>query len=94
MTWENQRYGVKGQRKKTTFTGVKTMINGQELVSILIYLAIWGCILYVLWWALGKLALGEPWTKIGTVALVILTVVVLLNLLLGFVGTPLVSWRR
>lgn len=70
------------------------MINGQELVSILIYLVVWGCVLYVLWWGLGKIGPPEPFMKIGTVVLVVLTVIVLLNLLFGFAGTPLISWRR
>jgi hypothetical protein len=70
------------------------MINGQELVSILIYLVVWGLVLYVLWWGIGKVGLPEPFGKIATVVLVLLTVVVLLNLLFGFTGTPLISWRR
>lgn len=69
------------------------MISGQELLSILLYLVVWGLILYVCWWGLGRLGLPEPFGKIGTVILVILTVVVLLNLLLGFVGTPLIRWK-
>jgi hypothetical protein len=70
------------------------MISGQELVSVLIYLVIWGLILYVLWWGIGKIGLPEPFGKIAIVVLVVLTVLVLLNLLLGFAGTPLITWRR
>jgi hypothetical protein len=70
------------------------MINGQELVSVLVYLVVWGLILYVLWWGIGRVGLPEPFAKIATVVLVLLTVVVLLNLLFGFTGTPLISWRR
>ena len=69
------------------------MINGNELMSILIYLIVWGLILYVLWWGLGRIGLPEPFAKIGTIVLVVLTVIVLLNLLMGFVGTPLVRFR-
>jgi hypothetical protein len=70
------------------------MISGEQLVSVLLYLVIWGLILYVLWWGIGKIGLPEPFGKIAIVVLVILTVLVLLNLLLGFAGTPLVTWRR
>lgn len=70
------------------------MISGETLISVLIYLVIWGLVLYVLWWGLGKLGLPEPFGKIATVVLVLLTVVVLLNLLFGFAGPPLISWRR
>lgn len=70
------------------------MIAGTGLVSVLVYLVVWGLILYVLWWAIGKLALPEPFAKIATVCLVVLTVVVLLNLLVGFAGPPLIVWHR
>ena len=58
------------------------------MIELLIYLVVWGLVLYVLWWAIGALALPEPFSKIATVLLVILTVAVLLNLLFGFVETP------
>ena len=70
------------------------MIAGNELIYVLEYLVIWGLILYVLWWALGKIAPPEPFMKIGTVVLVLLTVFVLINLLMGFTGTPLLNFRR
>jgi uncharacterized membrane protein YhdT len=69
------------------------MISGQELLSVLLYLVVWGLVLYVLWWGIGRLGLPEPFSKVATVVLVVLTVVVLLNLLFGFVGTPLVRMR-
>jgi uncharacterized membrane protein YhdT len=69
------------------------MISGQELLSVLIYLVVWGLILYICWWGIGKIGLPEPFNKIAVVVLVILTVVVLLNLLFGFAGTPLIRWR-
>lgn len=70
------------------------MITGSTLVSVFVYLLVWGLVLYVLWWGLGKIAPPEPFMKIGTVVLVVLTVIVLLDLLFGFVGTPLIAWRR
>lgn len=70
------------------------MIDSGTLVNVIIYLVVWGLVLYVLWWAIGRIGLPEPFAKIATVALVLLTVVVLLNLLFGFVGQPLIHWRR
>lgn len=67
------------------------MINGDTLIHVLIYLVVWGLILYVCWWAIGRVGLPEPFAKIATVVLVLITVVVLLNLLLGFTGTPLIG---
>lgn len=69
------------------------MIDGGTIISILVYLVVWGLILAVLWWGIGRLGLPEPFGKVATVVLVILTVVVLLNLLLGLTGTPIVRWR-
>lgn len=69
------------------------MISGETLMTILIYLVVWGLVLYVLWWGIGRIGLPEPFAKIATVALVLLTVIVLLNLLFGFIGTPLIKLR-
>lgn len=64
------------------------------LIHIIVYLVVWGLILYVLWWGVGKIGLPEPFGKIATVVLVVLTVLVLLNLLMGFVGMPSGRWLR
>ena len=68
------------------------MINANSLLSALLYLVIWGLILYVLWWGIGRIGLPEPFGKIATVVLVVVTIVVLINLLMGFAGTPLFSF--
>ena len=59
-----------------------------DLVSLLINLIVWGLVLAVLWWAIGKIGLPEPFAKIATVVLVLLTVVILLNLLFGWAPLP------
>ena len=69
------------------------VISSGELMSVLIYLIVWGLIFGVLWWGLAQIALPEPFGKVARVVLVVLTVLVLLNLLLGFAGTPLIRWR-
>ena len=61
-------------------------MDANSLIGVLIYLVIWGLIFYVCWWGLAKIGLPEPFGKIATVVLVLAAVVVLLNLLLGFVG--------
>ncbi len=69
-----------------------------DIVSILIYLVVWGLILYVLWWGIGKIGLPEPFGKIATVVLVLLTVIILIDLLTGFtggsLGSPRLNFRR
>ena len=68
------------------------MINANSLLSALLYLVVWGLILYVLWWGIERIGLAEPFNKIALVILVVITVVVLINLLMGFAGTPLFTW--
>lgn len=68
------------------------LISGEQLLHTLFVLLIWGVILFVLWWGLQKIALPEPWLKVGTVILVIITVLVLVNILLGLIGHPIVKW--
>jgi heme A synthase len=67
-------------------------ISGDSLIHALVALVIWGIILWVLWWGLGRIAPPEPFMKIGTVVLVLLTVVVLINILLGIAGRPFIRW--
>ena len=69
------------------------MIAGSALMSLLIQLIIGGLILYVIWWGLGKSGLPEPFNKIAMVIVVLVTVVFLINILMGLGGRPLISWR-
>jgi len=58
----------------------------ENLLYLLVAVAVWGIVLYVLWWGLRKLALGEPWDKIGIAILVIITILVVLDLAFGVLG--------
>lgn len=53
------------------------------LLALLVTLIVWGIIFYVLWWALGAIALPEPFNKIVTVVLVLAVVYVLVGILTG-----------
>lgn len=68
------------------------LISGEQLLNALVVLVIWGVILWVLWWGLHKIAPPEPWLKVGTVILVLITVVVLINILLGLAGHSFIKW--
>lgn len=57
-----------------------------SLISLLITLVIFGLIMWVLWWGLGRIGLPEPFNKIATVVLVLITVIFLINILLGLSG--------
>lgn len=67
-------------------------ISGEQLINALVVLVVWGVILFILWWGLGKINPGEPWMKVGTVILVLITVVVLVNILLSLIGKPLIKF--
>ena len=58
------------------------------LLLVLLALVFWGLIFGILWWGWGKLALGEPFQKIGQVILIIATVFTAIGILLGNVGPP------
>lgn len=68
------------------------MISSSALVALLVQLVIFGLIMWVLWWGLAKIGLPEPFAKIATVVLVLITVLFLVNILLGLGGHPLVRY--
>jgi len=74
------------------FLNFLAMVSGEQLLNALLILVVWGVIMWILWWGLGKIAPPEPWMKVGTVILVIITVVVLVNILLSLIGHPLIKW--
>lgn len=62
------------------------------MIGIFVTLILWALIFYVLWWALGAIALPEPFNKIVTVILVIATVYVLIGILTGSIAPfPFIS---
>ena len=74
------------------------MITGTGLLNVLIYLVVIGLVFYVLFWGVGAIGFPEPVNKILVAVVVVALCVVLLNLLMGFIGSPLFgrpvhSWR-
>lgn len=59
----------------------------------LMYLLVAGLIFWLFWWGLEKAGLSEPFNKIAKVILVVASVVVALNFLLGLFGHPFVQLR-
>lgn len=64
-------------------------ISGDTLIQTLIWLVVAGIIIWLLWWALGVINPPEPFKKVGTVIIVLITVIVLISILLSLVGRPL-----
>jgi uncharacterized membrane protein YtjA (UPF0391 family) len=50
-------------------------------------------VLWLLWWLIGYAGLPEPFSKIARVVLAVIAVLMLINLLLGLIGTPLLTLR-
>lgn len=63
------------------------------LVHLLVWIIIVGCIFGLLWWLIGFVGLPEPFNKIARVAVAVIAVLLLINVLLGLVGTPLIRMR-
>lgn len=62
------------------------------LVDLLILLIVGGLICYLLWWLIGFIGLPEPFNKVARVLVAVVAVVLLINALLGLVGTPFIRW--
>lgn len=69
------------------------MINLHEVVQFVLYLVVFGLVFWLLWWLIDYIGLPEPFAKVARVILAVLAVFCLINLLLGIVGQPLVSFR-
>lgn len=69
------------------------MIAASSLLSLLLTLVIVGCIFWLLWWLVAYIGLPAPFDKIARVILAVVAVFILIDLLLGLAGTPLIRWR-
>lgn len=67
-------------------------ISGSSLVNCIIWIIAAGLIFWLLNWALNQIALPEPFAKIARVIIVIATVLILINAILGLTGHPLIAW--
>ena len=65
----------------------------QGLVELVIYLLIVGGIVWLLLFIVGKVAPPEPFAKIITVIIYVVAALLLINLLLSFLGTPIFTLR-
>jgi len=69
------------------------VISLSSLGTSLLYLVVAGLILWLFYWAIEKVGLPEPFAKIARVVLIVVTVIVALNFILGFFGHPFVQLR-
>jgi hypothetical protein len=68
-------------------------VSAQSLVSMLVWIIVIGLIFWLLFWLISYVGLPEPFAKIAKVLLAVVAVLILINFLLGFAGSPIVSFR-
>lgn len=67
-------------------------ISGQALIQLVVWVVVIGLIFSLLLWLIAYCELREPFAKVARVILAVAAVLILINLLLGLVGSPIVSW--
>ena len=73
------------------FAAVSLSLEG--LVELVIYLLITGGVLWLLLWLVTYIGLPEPFAKVARIIIMIVGVLLLINILLGFAGNPVVRLR-
>lgn len=63
------------------------------LVELVIYLIVVGGIIWLLLWIIGYAGVPEPFAKVARIIIMIVAVLICINILLGFVGSPVISLR-
>ena len=67
------------------------MISSDNVIHTVIWVIVVGLIFYLLWWLLDYVKPPEPFYKVGKILLAVAAVLVLINILLGLTGHPLIK---
>ena len=59
------------------------------LLSLIVYIVVVGLIFWCVWWFLGYVGVPEPFNKVIRVIIGLVALIIVINLLLGLVGTPI-----
>ncbi len=70
-----------------------TTVSASSLVSMLVWFIVVALIFWLLFWLISYVGLPEPFAKVAKVILAVVAVLLLVNFLLGFLGSPLVNFR-
>lgn len=68
-------------------------MNIDNLLHAFLYLLIFGAIIGILFWVIRAVGLPEPFAKIARLVLIVISAVVCVDFLLGFVGHSFIHWR-
>lgn len=69
-------------------------ISMNSLMQLLIYIVIISLIFYAVWWFIGFAAVPEPFGKIIRIVVGLICLIVVVNLLLGLIGSPMFTVSR
>lgn len=67
-------------------------MSGEAAVHLVLYVIVLGVIFWLLFWLVGYCALPAPFDKVARVVLAILAVFVIISVLMGFTGHPIIRW--
>ena len=68
------------------------MFSGPVLISAIIYIVILGIVFWLLWWLVNYINPPEPFKKVANVVLAVAAVLVLIGVLMGIAGHPIIRW--
>lgn len=74
-------------------TALAATVSVDSLVSTVVYLVIIALIFWAIWWFLGYVGVPEPFNKVIRVLIGLAALVIVVNILLGMAGHPLVTFR-
>lgn len=59
-----------------------------SLLHFVILIVVLGLVFWLVWWFIGYVGLPEPFNKVARVIVALVALVVVIDLLLGFIGGP------
>lgn len=68
------------------------VVSGPAVIHTLIWLIVVGLIFWLLLWLISYAGLPEPFAKVARVILAVAAVILIINVLLGLAGSPLIAW--
>ena len=68
------------------------MITIESVVQMVLYLLVIGCVFWLLNWLIGYVGAPDPFAKFARVFLAVCAVLIIISLLLGLIGHPMVRW--
>jgi len=68
------------------------MLSLSAVVAAIMYIIVAGLVFWLLWWLVGYIGLPEPFKKVANVILAVAAVFVLISILMGLAGHPIVRF--